>query len=117
MNLAGYMRFLLLQAAAAFRLRLAEPSVKVRTSGRTGIIYSEGRRTLSIPSEMLASADLSVAIDLSALSGWEPPFQHERLTPDDLSRIQQNLSQAFVGYRIEWQLPAGTEPTDPIRGD
>lgn len=99
----GYFKFLVQQLLATLKLRFRGPSVRVKTSGLAGLVYFEGRRSLHVSSEMLlGSSDLAVAIDLSSVSAWDPPFDHERLSEADLDRIRENLSLAFVGYRIEW---------------
>jgi hypothetical protein len=75
--------------------------VSVEVLGRTGIRYSEGGRSCSVDSEVLATP--AIAVWPSGIRSWNPPHADEPLTDDDRRRILQNIAEAFgsQGWRLE----------------
>ncbi|HYX34525.1 MAG TPA: hypothetical protein VE954_15595 [Oligoflexus sp.] len=72
---------------------------KVKFLGRSGIIYSEGKRNLSLLSEMLAGDDFDLVIYLSRASHWEDGTP---LSAEDKARIQANIAEELKSSRIDW---------------
>jgi hypothetical protein len=75
--------------------------VSVEVLGRTGIRYSEGGRSCSVDSEVLATP--AIAVWPSGIRSWNPPHADEPLTDDDRRRILQNIAEAFAsqGWGLE----------------
>jgi|GEM_PF-5472770 len=71
----------------------------VKFLGRSGIIYSEDKRNLSLFSEMLVDDDYDLAIYLSQASHWE---NGTPLSDEDKARIKANLVEELASSRIEW---------------
>lgn len=75
----------------------------VKTHGRAGIEYREGKRRMMIDSEMLAGPDFDLVIYVDSIARWEPPYEREAVTEDDLTRIRRNISTALKSLHIDWQ--------------
>lgn len=71
----------------------------VKFLGRSGIIYSEDTRNLSLFSEMLVDDDCDLAIHLSQASHWEDGTP---LSDAEKARIKANLTQELQPSRIDW---------------
>ena len=76
---------------------------KVRMTGRAGIVYEEGPRSMEIDSEMLAGPDFDIVIYTESIKRWRPPHESEAITDDVKSRIKANLAESLPRLRIDWQ--------------
>jgi nicotinamide riboside kinase len=74
-------------------------SYAVKFLGRSGIIYSEDKRNLSLFSEMLVDDEYDLAIYLSQASQWE---DGTTVSDEDRARIKANLTQELQPSRIDW---------------
>ena len=75
------------------------------STGRTGLLYREGPRTVAIFSEYLFGApdDPNIAVVLSKCQHWDAPFDREVLTEEDRERIRKNITEDLRGMRIQWE--------------
>lgn len=73
----------------------------VRVLGRTGMRYDEGRRCVSIDSEVLAKPR-AIALAKASIRVWEGPEPGE-VSDADRDRIANNIERAFTacGYELE----------------
>jgi hypothetical protein len=76
----------------------------VEVLGKTGLLYTEGVRTMNIYSELLApgrSAD--TAIWTNSISKWKPPHDGEVIDQQERTRILENIRRAirFAGDDID----------------
>jgi hypothetical protein len=77
--------------------------VSVEVLGRVGMRYSEGERSCSVDSEVLATpTPPTIAVWPSGIRAWDPPHQDDPLTDEDRRRIFQNIAEAFASQ--EWAL-------------
>ena len=81
--------------------RQKEYSVKL--TGRAGLVYSEGSRSMLIDSELLTGPEFDVVVFADSLKNWEAPFHIEPVSEADVSRIRANISEALSNMRIDWQ--------------
>jgi hypothetical protein len=72
---------------------------QVEFRGRSGMIYSEGQRRLSLHSEMLVDDDYDIVIYLSQALQWEDGTP---LTGEDKARIKTNIVLDLQPSRIDW---------------
>jgi hypothetical protein len=71
----------------------------VKFLGRSGLIYSEGNRNVSLHSEMLVDDDYDLVIYLSRVTHWE---DGAALSDADKARLRDNLTKELKPSRIEW---------------
>jgi len=76
---------------------------KVKLTGRAGLIYQEGGKTMNIDSEMLAGPDSDMVIYLDSISKWNPPHENELISVERKEQIKANLLKELSNIRIEWQ--------------
>jgi len=74
---------------------------KVRPTGRAGLVYSEGERTVHIFSELLFGGEYDAVVYISRVQHWDSPNDQDRLAEDDIERIKKNLCNSFTS-KIEW---------------
>ncbi|WP_141731576.1 hypothetical protein [Oligoflexus tunisiensis] len=72
---------------------------KVKLLGRSGMIYTEGGRSLSLVSEMLVDGDYDMVIHLSRASRWEDGTP---LSDEDKAQIKSNIIKELKTSRIDW---------------
>ncbi|MFA5375371.1 MAG: Imm74 family immunity protein [Dehalococcoidia bacterium] len=65
---------------------------KVIFNGRSGLLYKESEKTLTVDSEML-SESLGVAIFAESIKSWDAPYSEEPLSDEDRSRIIKNIKK------------------------
>ena len=65
---------------------------KVVSKGRSGLLYKEGDKTITVDSELL-SESLGIAIFTNSIKSWDHPFNEEALSGEDRSRIVENIKK------------------------
>jgi hypothetical protein len=65
---------------------------KVVAKGRSGLLYKEGGKTITVDSELL-SESLGIAIFTNSIKSWNAPFNEEVLSEEDRSRIIENIKK------------------------
>jgi hypothetical protein len=65
---------------------------KVISKGRSGLLYKEGEKTITVDSELL-SESLGIAIFTNSIKSWDPPFNEEALSEEERSRIIDNIKK------------------------
>ena len=74
----------------------------VKVTGRAGVIYKEGDKTLIIDSEMLSGNKYDMIIYIESMNNWEPPYDKLILTENDKKQIMENIDQDLKKINIEW---------------
>lgn len=64
--------------------------------------YKENGRTLKIDSELLDGEKYDEIIYWSQVSQWEPPFDGEKLSEAEKTRIKGNIEKKLKGVRVDW---------------
>ena len=75
----------------------------VKVLGRTGLLYIEGGRSVTIDSEVLAGT-AGIAVFTNSLSAWDVADRADkRIGPAERARILDNIQRAFAwrGEKIE----------------
>ena len=74
----------------------------VEVLGRTGLLYTEGARSLQIDSEILAGPH-GLVLYTNSIGGWVPPHDGEVVDEAQRAVIVDNIRRAFLfdGYEIE----------------
>jgi hypothetical protein len=72
----------------------SDEGFSIEVLGRTGLLYTEGLKSMHIDSEILASPG-GIAILKNSIRAWNPPYENESV--DDIKRktIIDNLRRAF----------------------
>ena len=65
---------------------------KVVAKGRSGRLYKEGGKTITVDSEQL-SESLGIAIFTNSIKSWDAPFNEEALSEEGRSRIIENIKK------------------------
>ena len=78
------------------------PSYRVSHQGRAGILYREGKKEMSIDSEMLFG-DFDIVVYLDSISRWLPPHDDLSVTQEDKERIRRNLAESMKSLKVDWQ--------------
>jgi hypothetical protein len=71
--------------------------------GRSRIVYTEGDKTLNVSAEMLVG-DVDFIIYAETVRRWEPPFDSEVISADEMKRIMDNIGAAFDFMGITYEL-------------
>jgi hypothetical protein len=66
----------------------------VTVLGRTGLLYTEGGRSMFVDSEMLARPN-GIAVYRESISRWDPPHEAGALTEGDRERILASIVAAL----------------------
>ena len=74
----------------------------VKVLGRTGMRYTEGRRSVWIDSEVLAKPG-AIALYQDSIKAWENPDSSAPVNDADRGRIVKNIERAFesCGYELQ----------------
>jgi hypothetical protein len=74
----------------------------VEVLGRTGVLYTEGERSLRVDSEILGGPS-GLAIYGDSIAHWDPPEDHEPISEEKRAEIVDNIKRAFEfrGIRIQ----------------
>lgn len=75
----------------------------VKLTGRAGLIYTDGSRTMHIDSELLSGPDFDIVIFEDSLKNWDPPFAAEPVSEAEIAQIRKNISKALGKMRVDWQ--------------
>jgi hypothetical protein len=77
---------------------------KIKIHGRAGLTYKEGKKSVSIDSEMLFS-EYNMVIYTNSIKSWNPPFDNEMLTEENKKRIISNIKKDFekTGIKVDWE--------------
>ena len=65
---------------------------KVVAKGRSGLLYKEGEKTITVDSELL-SESLGIAIFTDSIKSWDAPYSEEALSDEDRRRIIENIKK------------------------
>lgn len=74
----------------------------VEVLGRTGVLYTEGQKSMQIDSEVLAGPS-GLVVYTNSITAWAPPNHVVPIGDLDRERIVENIRAAFKfrGYDIE----------------
>jgi len=78
-----------------------EYSVSIK--GRSGVLYTEGKRKVLFSAELLAGP-VDYVIYFKGEYFWEKPFENEVISDEDRIRIKQNMIAEFErkGLVVDW---------------
>lgn len=84
-----------------FNIIESDEGFSVETTGRTGLRYNQGNKTLFVNSEKLATKHPSLVISERSIQNWNPPYDEEPI--DDTARklIVENIRRAFDSQGID----------------
>jgi len=76
---------------------------KVKLKGRSGVEYSEGKKKIFIGSEFMAGSN-GIVIYSDSLKAWQPPYENDKLSINEIERIKHNITEDLKGHGIpvEW---------------
>ena len=77
------------------------PAYRVSLQGRAGIRYREGKKVMSIDSEILVG-EFDMAVYLKSISCWLPPHERVPVSAEDRERIRRNLTEALKSMKVDW---------------
>jgi hypothetical protein len=72
----------------------------VEVLGRVGLLYTEGRRTVHLDSEVI-NGPHGLVLYTSSIRQWDPPNSGESINAAERDRIVQNIRAAFRFRAIE----------------
>lgn len=80
----------------------SDEGFSVEVLGQTGVLYSEGRRTLKVDSEVLAGP-AGLVIYTDSITRWAPPDDGQLVDASKRQAIVENIRRAFRfrGLEIE----------------
>lgn len=78
-------------------------SYRVKLTGRAGLIYSEGSKSMVLDSEMLGGHKFDMVIFTGSIKAWQPPNESEQISQEDKIRIKGNITKELGNLRIDWQ--------------
>ena len=80
----------------------SDEGFSVEVLGRTGVLYSEGGKTLKVDSEVLAGP-AGLVIYMDSITRWTPPNDGELVDTSKRQAIAENIRRAFRfrGLEIE----------------
>lgn len=82
---------------------LGSKKYSAKLMGRAGIVYTEGAKKMLLDSELLHGPQFDIVISLESIKAWEPPFQAENVSDDDIDKIKSNVVEALGDMRVDWQ--------------
>jgi len=65
---------------------------KVIVRGRSGLVYKEGEKTITVDSEQLSSS-LGTAVFTDSIKSWDAPNSDKPLSDEDRRRIIANIKK------------------------
>jgi hypothetical protein len=76
-------------------------SFKVKLTGRAGLLYQEGEKSVEIDSEMLNGANYDIVIYKESIEKWNDGLA---VDSDEKDRILQNLKSHFESkkYKVDF---------------
>jgi hypothetical protein len=80
----------------------SDEGFSVEVVGRTGLMYTEGSKSLDVDSEVLAGPS-GLVIYADSIRSWNPPHQDEAIDESKRDAIVENIRRAFRfrGLEIE----------------
>lgn len=83
---------------------LSKKDFKVRITGRAGLIYQEGKKSMNVDSEMLSGPTFDIVIYKDSIKGWEPPFSSDPVDDNEKRRIIENIKSDLEksGYKVDF---------------
>jgi hypothetical protein len=74
----------------------SDEGFSVEVLGRTGILYKEGDRTMSVYSELLApGTPCGIAVWTNSIQKWNPPHDVEEIDTTKRTAILENIRRAI----------------------
>ena len=76
--------------------------IKVKIKGKTGILYYENEKKMSVDSELIFNP-AGVTVYSETIQKWDPPYDIEILNSIEKKRISNNIKQELenMGYRVD----------------
>jgi hypothetical protein len=71
----------------------SDEGFSVEVLGRTGLLYTEGDKSIRIDSEVLNSTTIAIIKD--SIKVWNPPYENEVINEDKCDSIVGNIRRAF----------------------
>jgi hypothetical protein len=71
----------------------SDEGLSVEVHDRTGLLYTEGLRSIRIDSEVLNANTIAVFKD--SIRAWNPPYDNETIDDNKRERIIDNIRRAF----------------------
>ena len=78
----------------------SDEGFSVEVLDRTGLLYTEGSRSLDIDSEVLAGPS-ALVIYTDSISSWNPPHDDETIDRCKRDAIVENIRRAFRFRELE----------------
>jgi len=78
-------------------------SYRVEMIGRGAIEYQEDGKVVTMGAEYLHDNDYDMVVYLCGVETWDPPHDHEPVTPQQREQIQKNITNEFGNMRLDWQ--------------
>jgi hypothetical protein len=72
----------------------SDEGFSIEVLGRTGLLYTEGPKSMLIDSEVLASPG-GIAIIKKSIHAWNPPYEKEHIDAIKQKTIIDNVCHAF----------------------
>lgn len=71
----------------------SDEGFSVEVLGRTGLLYTEGSKSMFIDSEVLNAGEIAVV--KKSISAWKPPHDREIIDDNKHDAILDNIRRAF----------------------
>ena len=71
----------------------SDEGFSVEVLGRTGLLYTDGSKSIHIDSEVLNAR--AIAIIEKSIRAWNPPNENETIEDNKLNEIIANIKRAF----------------------
>jgi hypothetical protein len=78
----------------------SDEGFSVEVLGRTGLLYTEGSKSLDIDSEVLAGPS-GLGIYRNSIKSWNPPHNNEPIDESKHDAIVENIRRAFRFQGLE----------------
>ncbi len=78
----------------------SDEGFSVEVLGRTGLLYTEGSKSLDIDSEILAGPS-GLGIYKNSIKSWNPPHNNETIDESKRDAIVENIRRAFCFQGLE----------------
>lgn len=76
---------------------------RVKLTGRAGLIYKEGDKSMLVDSEMLVGPQIDMVVFTDSIKAWQSPNESEPVSQEDKARIMENITKELSNLRIDWQ--------------
>jgi hypothetical protein len=78
----------------------SDEGFSVEVLDRTGLLYTEGSKSVGIDSEVLVGPS-GLVIYTDSISAWNPPHDHETIDGSKRDAIVENIRRAFRHRELE----------------